>query len=399
MYQVFISYRREGGEFLGKMLYDALSQKGYSVFYDVEALRSGDFNEQIFRRIDECQDFLLILSLNALDRCVNPDDWVRKELSYALKTKKRVIPVMTRNFKWPDNLPSDIAQVSSCQALNVLNEYFDAAVEKLCRDLLLSRPKSTSAAVPELETKSYYKFQAPIFSPYKKNASGACFRKLEAFLGENYRNVWVNEAVVKKSSSPFKDAYSEIIEKYKSAGLAYACRSMSDDVFAEVEILREKIRTIRMNDRNRTYFLRDFVFYFHGTFYTIPTNSQDVIAFFIEASMYIYDLNHSLAEELGEAYGEDLSHAFHHNLPLFIDVWGGSYSPRDNVDPSEKREFVNQGIALFDAIIDAAILYANVIKDSRFILGLRCQLLCYNKYLNKNGIFLPKEIQKKLYVF
>ena len=32
MYQIFISYRREGSEFLGKILYDRLTAAGYKLF-------------------------------------------------------------------------------------------------------------------------------------------------------------------------------------------------------------------------------------------------------------------------------------------------------------------------------------------------------------------------------
>ncbi len=86
MYQIFISYRREGGEFLGKMIYDRLSQKGYRVFYDVETLTSGHFNTQLYHVIEECQDFLLLLTPGSMDRCCrDSDDWVRSEIRHALK--------------------------------------------------------------------------------------------------------------------------------------------------------------------------------------------------------------------------------------------------------------------------------------------------------------------------
>ena len=87
---IFISYRRQGGEFLGRILYNELIKNGYSVFYDVEAMNSGKFNEQILKRIDECSDFLLLLTQDCLNRCVNKDDWVRKEIECALKLNKKL---------------------------------------------------------------------------------------------------------------------------------------------------------------------------------------------------------------------------------------------------------------------------------------------------------------------
>ncbi|MBR5187568.1 MAG: toll/interleukin-1 receptor domain-containing protein, partial [Clostridia bacterium] len=68
---IFISYRREGGEFTAKILNDRLTSLGYSVFFDLETLRSGDFNTDLYQAIDACDDFLIILSPNALDRCQN----------------------------------------------------------------------------------------------------------------------------------------------------------------------------------------------------------------------------------------------------------------------------------------------------------------------------------------
>ena len=38
-YDVFISYRRDGGDVTAKHLRDALTEKGYKVFLDVESLR------------------------------------------------------------------------------------------------------------------------------------------------------------------------------------------------------------------------------------------------------------------------------------------------------------------------------------------------------------------------
>ena len=79
-YDIFISYRRDGGESTAKILRDKLSELGYQVFFDVESLRSGDFNTRLYTVIEECQDFLLVLSPGALDRCRNEDDWVRLEI-------------------------------------------------------------------------------------------------------------------------------------------------------------------------------------------------------------------------------------------------------------------------------------------------------------------------------
>ena len=139
-YDIFISYRRDGGADAAKHLRDILTEKGYKVFYDNDSLSSGDFNTALYGRIEECTDFLIILSPRSLDRCVNKNDWVRQELAYALKQNKNIIPVKSANFDYPENLPEDIEGIRYKNAISKNMEFFDAMVEKLI-SFLQSKPK------------------------------------------------------------------------------------------------------------------------------------------------------------------------------------------------------------------------------------------------------------------
>ena len=69
-YDIFISYRRDGGYETAKHLFDLLRMEGYSVSFDIDTLGNGVFNKELYRRIDECKDFIVILSRGALDRCI-----------------------------------------------------------------------------------------------------------------------------------------------------------------------------------------------------------------------------------------------------------------------------------------------------------------------------------------
>ena len=130
-FDVFISYRRVGGDSTARILCERLRDAGYKVFYDVETLRSGDFNQKLYDVIAECEDFLIILSPGALDRCDQQGDWVRNELSFALKQGKNVIPIMLRDFVFPEYLPEDINAVRHRNGLEASTEFFDAFVDKL----------------------------------------------------------------------------------------------------------------------------------------------------------------------------------------------------------------------------------------------------------------------------
>ena len=53
--------------------------------------------------IDECNDVLVILPPNSLERCVNEDDWMRLEVAYAIRQGKNIIPIMMKGFEWGKN--------------------------------------------------------------------------------------------------------------------------------------------------------------------------------------------------------------------------------------------------------------------------------------------------------
>ena len=139
-YQIFISYRRDGGEGLARLLEYKLTDRGFKVFFDVESLRSGAFNTELFQRIDECTDVVVVLPPNGLDRCKNPDDWVRLEIAHALQRNKNVIPIMMRNFKFPDVLPDDINDLRFMTGIEASNEYFSASIDRLVNKFLHSKP-------------------------------------------------------------------------------------------------------------------------------------------------------------------------------------------------------------------------------------------------------------------
>ena len=138
-YNVFISYRRDGGEYTAKILRDRLQELGYATFFDVESLRSGDFNTKLYSVIDECQDFILVLSPGALDRCKNEDDWVRREVEFALERGKNIVPVMLRGFMFPDELPQSLEQLRYKNGIQANTEFFEAFLDKL-KSFLISKP-------------------------------------------------------------------------------------------------------------------------------------------------------------------------------------------------------------------------------------------------------------------
>ena len=133
--QIFISYRRTGGDVTAKLICEALKNKGYSVFYDYDSLKGGVFDSAILNSIDECNDFVLVLPKNALARCKSKDDWVRQEIRHALMRGKNIIPVMLDKFEFPKNLPEDIQAVTRYNGVRFHMDFFDSVIDKIIEKL------------------------------------------------------------------------------------------------------------------------------------------------------------------------------------------------------------------------------------------------------------------------
>lgn len=88
-YKVFLSYRRTDTEVATK-LYQELSKRGRSVFFDTDALTTGDFKEKILANIQECVLFVSLLTTESLRRMYENanDDMVRREIEAAKKAGK-----------------------------------------------------------------------------------------------------------------------------------------------------------------------------------------------------------------------------------------------------------------------------------------------------------------------
>ncbi len=146
-YDVFISYRREGGYDTAKHLNDLLVRDGYRVSFDIDTLRNGDFDTQLLSRIERCKDFILIVDKHAFDKILDNDsdpsqDWMRCELAYALKRNKNIIPVFLSGVTgFPEGLPNDVVGVIKKNGPEYNRYYFNDFYETLKKRFLHKRSK------------------------------------------------------------------------------------------------------------------------------------------------------------------------------------------------------------------------------------------------------------------
>ncbi|MCU0466203.1 MAG: right-handed parallel beta-helix repeat-containing protein [Anaerolineae bacterium] len=147
---VFISYRRNpAGKHLSRLIYQFLTHNGYDVFLDVVTMDNGDFDRIILNQIAARAHFILVLSDGALARCVNPGDWVLREIEEALRLERNIIPVIDEGVKIEDEmafLPAEVrARVQTKNAVKLSHDYFDAFAERV-RSFL--KQPVTSVVVP-----------------------------------------------------------------------------------------------------------------------------------------------------------------------------------------------------------------------------------------------------------
>lgn len=137
---IFISYRRDRGYESAGFIAEHLKQMGFRVFIDLETLHSGDYLQQIQRQILGCQDFILILSEGALDRCIDEQDILRTEVLLAIEQRKNVIPVILRGFVPPTDWPAGLELLRDLQSVSMGSpEFFTASIKRI-RSYLLARP-------------------------------------------------------------------------------------------------------------------------------------------------------------------------------------------------------------------------------------------------------------------
>ena len=140
-YDVFISYRRQGGGADARMMYDRLQSYGYTVSFDMDTLKNGNFNDELLKRVAECKNFVVLLSENCFERtlngCKREDDWLRIEIATALYNNKNIVTVMLPGFEFPAKLPPDSDAIRNKNGPKYDLYYIDGFYDKLRKDFLI----------------------------------------------------------------------------------------------------------------------------------------------------------------------------------------------------------------------------------------------------------------------
>ena len=154
-YDVFISYRRQGSADLARLLHEKLAAAGLSVFLDLEELRGGTFDEKLYAAIEASRNVVVLLPPHALERCSDPQDWLRLEIGHALKSGVNLVPVMMPGFDWPETMPPDISEFSRYNGVKWSHVYFDASIRKL-ESLLVGVSRTPAISIGNADAENVF---------------------------------------------------------------------------------------------------------------------------------------------------------------------------------------------------------------------------------------------------
>ena len=129
----FISYRRETGSEMARIVQSELYKRGFSSFLDVDDLGAQHFGTELLKEIEAAPNFVVVLSPGCLNRCKDKDDWLRREIAHAIDTRRNIVPVLVDGFDYPprNSLPGDVNDLINHNGVNYSHEYFSASFDKL----------------------------------------------------------------------------------------------------------------------------------------------------------------------------------------------------------------------------------------------------------------------------
>ena len=145
MYDIFLSYRRKdamgnSNVATARTFKLEFERRGMKVFFDYSECTDDYFSDKILPAIRTCRYFVLVLTKDCLDRCKNEGDWLRREITEAIKYGKKIIPISPDGVfeGWPKDLPEAIGQLSAGDGLQIttihMDRVFESNVELLIQD-------------------------------------------------------------------------------------------------------------------------------------------------------------------------------------------------------------------------------------------------------------------------
>lgn len=144
----FISYRRADSSAASRWLANSIARTfgAESVFVDTESIRMSEkWAQRIELALDRSTVLIPVIGAHWLSitgahhkrRIDDPNDWVHKEIAYAIAKEKRILPVLLSRTPMPsaDALPTLLAPLCDNQAYELRDERWESDLDGLLKEL------------------------------------------------------------------------------------------------------------------------------------------------------------------------------------------------------------------------------------------------------------------------
>ena len=134
-YDVFISYRRQGGSVKAELTKDELAKRGFResrMFLDTRSLTSGNYLKTILESIAGSRNIVVVITKDCFKNLPTDSTWIR-EIEYAIELHKNIVPIYFDGITGlkPDDIPSCIQRLAYENAVLYVHQYADASFDRL----------------------------------------------------------------------------------------------------------------------------------------------------------------------------------------------------------------------------------------------------------------------------
>lgn len=156
MIRAFISYRRSDSLPTAARIADTLkgADAVRELFVDMDGIDYGqNFETQIQKKLASAtvililigRDWLAVSGASGAARIFDEEDWVRREVSAALTSNKRIIPVLIDGATMParTDLPDDLSGLPALNAFQLRNSHFHQDMDYLLQSMAGGKPAGT----------------------------------------------------------------------------------------------------------------------------------------------------------------------------------------------------------------------------------------------------------------
>lgn len=138
-YDVFISYRRQGGAVKAELTKDELAKRGFRdsrMFLDTRSITSGNYLKTILDAVANSRNCVVIVTKDCFKNLPTDSTWVR-EIEYAIELHKNIVPIYFDGITElkSDEIPSSIQRLAFENAVQYVHQYADASFDRLASRL------------------------------------------------------------------------------------------------------------------------------------------------------------------------------------------------------------------------------------------------------------------------